>query len=647
MRLIRFTVERGVYNNMANRTTVDPYRNYSAMGGAPKSKPYIPFNWHKIGEPLTPLLILDWRQGYRTSFPNRMNRIYVQQANFNVLDENGFSSASITLADPDFINLEYLFTKALFFANSGGRDGNLWYLSAMWGWSMYGTPLKNPSDEEKDGAQYKLSGKHFYMLSNLTYTIDTVELIVTIDLIDIGESVFGSGDEMAAKTTVGVIKGADKYGAAIDSGDGFSGNGGYLVNMQEELAGTKAAEAAEGEENIALKDPIASIETSTAEGAQDRISELENSTEENIVRTNVFKDKTRWDIIKAILGSQNPAIKVEKVIGDGEPDIEDHDEKVDEKKIPESAGLRETIENLLNEIPAYPKKEDREDGEVQETTKHWEIMPGGSTKPGSSEQRMLFGWAPDPPTRGQSLKVDKSYRLARIFTYRPGVRNEIASGETMINELNYEWTSRGYWNFGMPTIFGVAEDREGNPIIIESKDDWSIKRDKVSRFLVGSPPSIDSKNSTKEAVGSRGSKEASKKIALDEAVRKSGLELNFNFGTNLDTEEKITTQGKTVILNVWNQLYKELIDVTIRIPGDPFLDNRILSRTSSESGDILSDLLVDLYNAYFIIKVYTEAKDGSRQPSKLFEGKYLCLNGCSHRIEEGEYSTELRLFKAF
>src|SRR6056297_329968 len=628
---------------MAKRTVLNPGDKYRSVTGTDAPKPYIPFNWNKIGEPLTPLIWLQWRAGYITSFPNRINRIYIQQADFNVLDENGFSSATITLADPDFINLEDLFTRALFHANTGGRNGNYWYIAAMWGWSFYGTPLKNPQDVDKDSAQYKLSGKHYFMLSNLSYTIDDVELVVTIELIDIGQSVFGSGDEAAAKKTVGIIKSANSYTAGGTSNDNDTG----ISIKAEALKNVKNKEAYKNLDEGADMPDIKDI------GKDAKSSGTESDSEsENMVASNVFKNKTRWQIIKAILESQDPEIKVEKVLGPNEKDPDEYDEPVETYTVSETAGLRETIEKLLSEMPSDPRAEELEGMHAaakqltKPVTKHWEVMAGGIVVGDDPIQRMVFGWAPDPPTRGQSLSIGNKYRLARIFTYRPGLRREIAEGETMITELSYDWTSQGYWNFGMPSVFGLAKDRNGNVIVVESKEDWAIKRDKISQYLVGGPPTVKSKNTSDSKTGST-TEEARKKIDLEEAVRKAGLQLDFNFSTNLDTEEKIITQGKTVILNVWNQLYKELLDVTIRIPGDPFLDNRILSRSATAENDTLKDLLVDIYNAYFIIKVYRETVDGSRQPSKLFEGKYLCLNGCSHRIDEGEYTTELKLFKAF
>lgn len=630
-------------------------------------KGYTQFNWEHLSSDLTPMLILgirsDFNQGARVfEFPANENEIYISNAEFSVLNEEGFSTATVTLVDPNFYQLEEIFMEALFYANTNAKDGNYWYMWAMWGWSFYGAPLKNPGEADTESAQYKLSGKHYYMLKDLSYNIEKTELSVTINLVDIGRQVLGTGTENESKKVVGDVSVPKTRAEKVREYGGYDPSSGTYVDPEklEEASNADSSEDLSKEERLErLEQQMSELEEGpNAADSGDRQGSGSN-------RVNVFKDMTNWEIIKAVLAAQDPPVEA---VASGMRGINDKEE-VDEKdnvglptippeepqevrKIPASKGLRETIEELLSEIPSIPPQEEiermKEEGKSSlPATRHWDILAGGWTKNDADKsQRMIFGWVPDPPSEDQRLSIDKSYRLAREYVYRPGYLGEILSGKTMIRELNYNWTSEGYWGLGLPNIYGIAEDKNGNPIVVETREDWATKGNDTKRFLVGSKPttwSYDPLRSKPVQVGT------DEKIPLSEAAKQTGLKIDFNFDTNVDSKEKITTRGKNIIVNVWNFLQRELLEVTITIPGDPFLDNRVLSRGGRiEKGeDTLKDLLVDLYNSYFLINVYTQDEDGSRENSKIFQGKYLCLKGCTHTIDENEYTTTLQLMKAF
>lgn len=606
------------------------------------SDDYIPFNWFKLSSPMTPMIWLRFRGAdFRLEFPNRTNRIYIENAEFAVLDDNAASSATITLADPDFVHLEALFLRALFLANSSSRENHYWYCAINWGWTFYGPRLYNPNDTDEESAQYKMSGTHHYMLSGLEYNMDEVELRVTINLIDIGRAVFGPGDEQAAQTTIGRLSIGD--GVTQEAGEAATGplgpgSGSYDYSIDDDLqdseAGRRVSEAT-GAEDVGFNVPggggsgPAEGDVSAAEVAD---------ADSDLVVYNVFTGLNNWEIIQRILGAQDPPIEVDTRIRSGEPRTPYEGETDDPERvvrIPETANLRQEIDRLLREMPTYPSQEEiqsikDEDPEATiPATKHWDILAGGAVTAGNNNMKMVFGWVPDPPTRGQELSIADTYRLARVYTYIPGTRAEMRAGETQILSLNYDWTSQGYWGLNIPRIYGLARNANGNIIVVYSEDDWRALSAEGGNTLVTQPPSSGSMS------------------MIDAVNTMQGVQIDFNFDTNTESDEKITTQGQNIIVNVWNFFLKELLDVDIEVPGDPFLDNRMFSREGSAEDDELKDLLVDLYEAYFIVKVYKMTADGGRVTSPLFDGKYLCLRGCTHRISEGEYTTQLRLIKAF
>lgn len=587
---------------------------------------------------MTPMIWLRFRGAdFRLEFPNRTNRIYIENADFAVLDDNGASSATITLADPDFVNLEALFLKALFLANSSSRENHYWYAAINWGWTFYGPRLYNPNDTDEESAQYKMSGTHHYMLSGLEYNMDEVELRVTINLIDIGRSVFGSGDEESAQTTIGRLsigEGVSQQAGEDRTGPAGAGSRNLDYTIADDLgdseAGRRIIDATNADE-IGLNFPG----SGPAEGDVSA-AEIADS-DEDLVVYNVFTGLNNWEIVQRILAAQDPTINVDTRIRSGEPENPYANEPADPERVvrlPETANLKQEIDRLLREMPTEPTQEeiqalkDQDSNDPLPATKHWDILAGGAVSAGSNNMRMVFGWVPDPPTRGQELSIADTYRLARVYTYIPGTNAEMRAGETQILSLNYDWTSQGYWGLNLPRIYGLARNASGEMIVVYSEDDWRAQSSE-GNTLITEPPSTGSMS------------------MIDAVNTMQGIQIDFNFDTNTESDEKITTQGQNIIVNVWNFFLKELLDVDIEVPGDPFLDNRMFSRQGTEEADSLSNLLVDLYESYFIVKVYKMTADGGRVISPLFDGKYLCLRGCSHRISEGEYTTSLRLIKAF
>lgn len=579
-------------------------------------KDYAPFGWYNLQSPLVPYVEIRFRgaEQYPLTFPDKAHKIYIQNANFDVLNESGWSTASITLADPNFTNLEKIFLKALLYANSFNKDKNYWYCACIWGWSFYGKDMHNPGDTHV--AQQKKSGLHYYMLKDLRYEMDEVELRVTFDLVDIGANTFGSGDEKGYKRTVGILSnmaGATQKNDSSGSTSGTDDDDLMGIGNDEVVSGLRT----DGNKIMRELGLDKTNESPTATNSS-------STTDPALNITNVITGKSYWQIIQGICAQQKPAISAKTLCKDEEVP---QDKPTEAVNIPATQGLKEAIDDLLKKIAPIPSQQNP-DNPVP--TKHWGILAGGNVNNDSGEIEMYFGWIPDPPKRGDSLTLDNYYRLARTFTYRPGTKEEIASGETMITRLSYDWTSKGYWGVGIPTIYALVQDANGRLQIVYTENDWKAIKN-TTHTLVAADPSI-------------------KAMSLAEAVDKTkGIKLDFNFDTRNDTTDKISIKGQSIIINVWNYFLSELIDVDIEIPGDPFLDNRIFSfqATNSDSKDNLEDLLVNLYDSYFIIKVYRPNDDGVMEPSRIFEGKYLCLKGCSHRISEGEYTTSLKLFKAF
>lgn len=570
------------------------------------TKKYTPFDWYNIGEPATPFLALSFRgnDAFLYTFPSKQNRIYVENASVSVLDDNGYSTASITLADPDFVNLEVIFLKALYLANSLTIGEGNWFCSVLWGWSSYGMEL--------DGST-KTSGRHYYMLKNLTYDLTDVELRVSIDLMDIGHSSFGTSDQGSPKIVVGLLN--------KDPSVSIQDQNGKTQEITKELLAAVAAYL----NQIAQADQVAI--TATASGGTENPdidvnatgagpnTGTEGASTENVYYNILQNPTTYWQAIQIICKAQG--INAIARPGEAPPEPTDAIPVEDPLKVPMNAGFKEEIEELLTHIAPNTA-----------TNKKWSILPGGRVTPGQTTIDMIFGWVPLPPKGSDDLKVEDNYRLARTFVYRPAYKQEIARGETMINSLRYTWTSRGYMAIGLPPIFAIAPDKNGKMTVYTSAEQYSQNRDPRKSALLQVQPDL-------------------KPYTMEELQQLKGVEVSFNFDTRTMTEDEIETRAGAIIINVWNLFLKELIDITIEIPGDPWLDNTFFL---DDKDYRKNDILVDMYNAYFKVKVYKPGVAVSRQTADLnpiLTGNYLCLKGCTHNISEGEYTTTLTLMKSF
>jgi hypothetical protein len=292
-------------------------------------------------------------------------------------------------------------------------------------------------------------------------------------------------------------------------------------------------------------------------------------------------------------------------------------DKLKDYPIPANSGLREEIDKLLTNTEKF-----REDEPVG---RHWGILAGGG-KSGSTLV-LPFGWIPDPPPEDDTLKFQDKYRKARTLVFKPSGRNEIARGETMVLSMNYQWTSQGYWRLGLPKVYAITEDSSGQLQIYYTKDDWEKKSGSGNLKWGGRPDT--------------------ERVNLADAIEQmsGGYEIQFNFDTRLMTTDEISQRGKAVLINVWNFFAQELTDVNFEIAGDPWLDNTLFTSDGKDGRN--QDLLVDLYNSYFDVKVYRPGLNSQSELSAILTGKYLCLKGCIHNISEGSYTTSLKLIKTF
>lgn len=601
-----------------------------------KRGPYVQFDWYDMGSPVTPYIALKFRAENRWHFfPDRINSIYVQNANFDVLDDNGYSTASITLADPNFIYLEELFATALFTANSFSKNNTRWFCSAVWGWTFYGADVdayKRTSDGKEvltGQTQRKTSGQHFYMLTDLNYDLDEVELRVTFQLADVGSYVFGKGVNEEGGTTVG----------RLSLGEGVSYSASEAASTRGEDAGEglefNATMGPDGPRAIASGDP--ELTTSLVEGEEDFVatgggrgadgssSRARGEDEEPPKITNYINGITPWEAIVRLCAEHKP--RIEATTTDDEPD----QEPLENYPIPEDKDFRDAIDELLKRMPTRPSEPD-ENAEEQMPIERWSILAGSTPNEGG-EMRMEFGWAlQDTPKRNQTNKLKDNYRKARTFVYRPGKKENIAGPHqtTMVKSLSYEWTSRGFWNMHLPTVYTVLQDEFGNYKVFFSEEDWK----NTDADLSGWRPVMLEKDPNTNTVP-----------LLEAKDQIRGLKIEYNFDTRSQGTERYVQQANTVIINVWNYLAKELVTVNLEIHGDPWLDNTLFTPDGQRL--INQDLLVDMYHSYFELLVYKPARGNQNHLSEILTGTYICIKGCKHSISEGEYSTSLQLIKAF
>jgi hypothetical protein len=568
------------------------------------TKPYNFLDWHNIGEPLTPIVQMVFRgDGELLSFPDKSNRIYVEDATFSVLDDNGYSSASITLCDPDFINLEAIFLRAVFFANSLTIGEACWFVKALWGWAGY------TAKHESDDTNYKTCKMHYYMLKDLTYELDDIELRVKVELMDIGNSAFAGtlkGDENA-KITVGKLNNIpgvqlEKDGKLII--EDYSPIGQAVSRAGEESAPTPKALGIRETQRL-------NQTTNTAEG-----------TAPKPIYNNILsgKDMTYWKAIQIVMTAQGfTAIALASKGEDKEPP--DKPVEADGKIIiPVNSGFKETIDDLLSKIKSLPATNGK-------AGKHWGVLPGGRYDSSRKDFKidMAFGWIPDPP-KGSTNIVD-NYRLARNYVYRPNAKEQIARGETLINSLSYNWTSRGAMAVGLPNVYGIGPDMYGKMKVWTNLDDWKNRKPNAQDIL-----------------GNENGNPTVKAYSLQDLKNLKGVEVKFNFDSRTARKELIDMVAGSIVINMWNFFLSELVEINIDVPGDPWLDNTLFYDGLDYRQQ---DSLVDLYNCYFNVAVYKPGVGSSFEANPVLTGKYLCLKGCVHHISEGEYTTSLSLMKCF
>lgn len=607
-------------------------------------KPYIPFDWPKMGSPLTPYIALKFRgpKELYHRFPNRNNRIYVENAQFDVFDSNGASSATITLCDPDFYNLETIFVKAIYMANFLSKSQGNWFLAAKWGWSYYGQ--EDDGVGEDSGGQLKTSGVHYYMLKDVQYNLSDIDLKVTFTLLDVGNQLLGAGG-VGEDLNVGLLYGAGvshrittiggegEEGRVIEIGE--SGEQELLQILVDRLNADNEGEpiqavAMNGTVEVEFSGPFASS-SPEAEGVAE-IEPIEN----------IITGKTYWKIIQLLCSKHG--VNAVKLPNDKFPEPTDGPASGDgggttmtpeygKYIIAQDDSVTSVVDELLRLISNQPT-----DAEDTKPTFRWGMLAGGrfSPKPAVSmdisDMDVVFGWIPQPPKSTQDL--DSHFRLGRIFTYRPGDKTEIAKGETQILGFSYDWKTRGYLlGLGAKSVYAIASDGEGGHTIFYTEDNYT-NRDPSKNYTILNNPTVGS-------------------VSIFEVAEILGLGIDINFDSRGSAKELIEISSKAVIINAWNELTSQNIEVNIETPGDPWLDNNLFSA----NGDIQEDdRLVNIYSAYFKVKIYKlspgDFVGGANTSilSDIFSGDYMILfsgGQCSHRISAGEYTTSLRLLRAF
>lgn len=625
------------------------------------AKPYIPLDWHNVGESLTPYISLIFRGSVTThEFPSPTNRIYIQNATFNVLNEQGASTASITLADPDFVNLEAFFARAIVEANRSSRTSGYWFCKVWWGWTYYGNQV---SFNDGGRGQQKSSGIHTYMLKDLRYDLDDVELKLNLDLIDIGESILGAKQPEDPDLEVGNLAEVDDSGFVNTESKGKTQEDLNIQDLEKELANAYQKDVVDADGNVknvaGLKnefgDPSTGSTTSTQEAQQPPPID------------NVFKNKGLWDILKWMLetwwkGSNKEGTSLEVIWKEstGAPD----NTIVDEYVIPAKTGIRSAVDGILKKM----KKEG-----YQAVS-----LSGCKTVDGNPVPNMAFGWQPVAPKSPMSEdEAGAIFRKARTYVYRPGGKDDISRGFTMINSLSYEWTSQGWRGLGIPDLYAITMDENGKLHVFKSRADFQSAPSSAKRYEYmnrdGKPvnsesqsgaSSIDSSGNTDTissppitaiyttwraaAENLQGKKEVEVIDTTTGQIKKIGntsgaYQIDYNYGVMGfgSSPATIDELGKRLIVNVWESFVNEMFNVDITTPGDPWLDNSIWSGAQD------SDLLVDLYSAYFKVLIYRPTEVNQNVLSSIITGNYLCLKGCTHTITEGEYTTSLKLIKAW
>jgi len=605
-------------------------------------KPYVPFDWPNVGSPMTPFVSLQFRgSGYQHTFPNPTNKIYIQSATFDVLNDAGGSTASITLADPNFINLEAFFARAIVVANRNSKIHGYWFCRAYWGWTYYGAQV-----DFNDGGrgQAKQSGVHAYLLRDLRYDLDEIELKVTFELIDLGEGLFNSrGDEPDPEVGSLNIHDISPVGeSAIGTSNGITSSENVEKEALAEIFGQKEGDDFYNE----IKEGSNLSEGLEGSGFYDASSTTSDLGLEDVPESeNIFINRTKWDILKTILkkwwaiNNDNELLSVTwdtTIEGDSElgSQTEDNQKPVEKHVVSSKTGIKSACDTLLDtmELPGYRAV-------VIAGVKLFASSGEFTKTPGIS-----FGWQAKPPTVPMDdALAETQYRLARTLVYRPGNKEQIAKGQTLIQNLSYEWTSKGFYMMGLPQIYAITILSDGSLKVFSSDTEFnaaSAKERENIYFFSGEKAEAEATTySLRTALNTL---EQDKKIK----GQSGAYEIEWNYESREGNEVETENNGRKLVINVWNKFSKELFDVTISMHGDPWLDNSIWN-IYGQNDSRNQNFLVNLYNSYFKIIIHRPLGNNMNSVSQLITGNYLCLKGCSHSISEGEYSTSLKLIKAW
>jgi len=602
-------------------------------------KPYIPFDWYNAGEPLTPYIAIKFNESmngnsdYFQIFPNNTNQIYVENATMNVFSDNGNSTANVTLFDPNFTNLEELFLKALFISNSIASSSNYWFCALLWGWTFYGLDNDGQSRypiQGGAGGPSRSSGLHYYILKSLSYDIEDVGLRVSFDLQDVGGNAFGSQGQGTPKITVGNLSKFDHsvtYQLGGQAQTGSTPSGETPVQYANRASGLSATGATVDTSKPVTKQTIDFSKVGNANTAQS--SSNTNTATPASSYKNIFpKGTTHWHIIQVVYASQGiTAI----------PFLKENEDKPDDKapapySIPADEGFKEVIESLVSSIAMNPKEDNG-----QTVQKKWEMLSGSKVDTSSNQMQVVYGWIPVIPKGKQIENIDEQFRLARTFVFRPGYKEAIAAGESLVKGLSYDWTSKGYWGVGLPSIYAIATDSQGNKAFYTSEEDFT-KNNGASNSIIYKTPTTDA-------------------VPINEFAKDNGLQVKLNFDSRTMSKDEITLHGKVMIVNVWNMLLKQMGEVSISIMGDPWIDNSLYA--SGGGTQLINDpRLINIYDAYFKVKVYRygvgNTWQSSNNPSganpflsEILSGDYFCNISCTHTISEGEYTTSLKMMRIF
>lgn len=568
--------------------------------------------WYRLGSPMTPYIGMWFRSGGGLIiYPNPENKVYIENAQFDVIDSQGASSASITLTDPDFVNLERLFLRAIWDATSA-RNNELWYLKVFWGWAYYGGVVRNVEDDP--AYQNKTSGYHYYMLRDLKYSIEDVELRVTFDLIDISQKVLDPDEH---GPNVGIVSGvkqevSQEIRKALRQEEEENRELNQLATENASaarwLAYGQAEERKERAEAQEASQPTTTQETDTESG-------------ERPAQNNVFWRSqggySHWEVIQKILDSHG--IKYVTVNGI-QPETDNNTRPI---IVSERENLYTAVRNLSMNVPQRINT-----GGGEEYKEQWAIMPG-TWVTDDGRGAIIFGYKPVQPSESEKAAIINSYEVVRTWVYRPSYKSSLGVGVSTVKSFSFSWDSQGPWGPVAPKVYASVKGPDGKYKIYFSETEF--QDDKEAGKIIGELKIFKEKPNVKG-------------VNLEDAVRElDGVELKFNFEPRNESPEAIEQKANTLIINMWNFFLSYIIEVDIEVFGDPWLDNTMMTTTenTSKRGDRVTRLLINLFQSRFKILVYRA--DG--QISTMLSGDYMCFQGCSHKISEGEYTTSLKLLK--